>query len=58
MLSAVIYCNSDGIFNDNKYDYITVGYPFLKQLGRVIYKYEKGRKRKVVPDLNIFEYEY
>ena len=25
MLSAIIYCNSDGIFNDDKYDYETVG---------------------------------
>ena len=30
LLSAVIHCNSDGIFNDNKYDYDTVGFPFMK----------------------------
>jgi len=39
LLSAVIYCNSDGIFNDDRYDYTTVGYPFLNDLGRVIYYY-------------------
>jgi hypothetical protein len=44
MLSAVIYCNSDGILNDSKYDYQTIGYPFMKNLGRVIYEAElKGR---------------
>lgn len=46
LLSAVIYCNSDGIFNDDTYDYNTVGFPFLKNLGRVIYEYERTRARK------------
>lgn len=36
LLSAVIYCNSDGIFNDDRYDYDSVGYPFMKALGRAI----------------------
>jgi hypothetical protein len=43
-LTATIYCNSDGIFNDDKYDYDAVGYPFLKNLGRVVYEYELKRK--------------
>lgn len=46
MLSAVILCNSDGIFNDNKYDYDDVGFPFLKNLGRAIYEYERTIVRK------------
>ena len=58
MLSAVIYCNSDGIFNDDKYDYEKVGYPFMKNLGRVIYEYELKRKRKFSPDLSEFDIEY
>jgi hypothetical protein len=29
MVTAVIYCNEDGIFNDDKYDYETVGFPFM-----------------------------
>lgn len=45
-LSAVIYCNSDGVFNDDKYDYATVGFPFMKNLGRIIYEYELTRVRK------------
>ncbi len=31
MISACIYTNSDGILNDDKYDYDTIGYPFLKR---------------------------
>src|SRR5260221_11717219 len=58
MLSAVIYCNSDGIFNDDKYDYDTTGLPFMKNLGRVIYNYELKRKRKHIPDLSSFRFEY
>jgi hypothetical protein len=58
MLSAVIYCNSDGIFNDDKYDYDTIGYPFLKHLGRVVYDHELKRKRKYKPDLSSMRFEY
>ncbi len=54
MLTTVIYCNSDGIFNDDKYDYDTVGYPFMANLGKTIYDYEVKRKRKVKPDLTKF----
>jgi len=58
LLSAVIYCNSDGIFNDDKYDYEKVGLPFLKNLGRVIYEYELNRRRKNIPDLHAFQFTY
>ncbi len=58
MLSVVIYCNSDGIFNDDKYDYKTIGYPFLKNLGRVIYDYELKRSRKFPADLSSFRFDY
>lgn len=57
-LSAVIYCNSDGILNDDKYDYAGVGLPFMKNLGRVIYEYELSRPRKKIPDLSLFHYSY
>lgn len=58
MLSATIYCNSDGIFNDDKYDYDTVGFPFLKHLGEVFYNYERQRKKKRLPDLSAFRMNY
>ncbi len=57
-LSAVIYCNSDGILNDDKYDYETIGLPFMKNLGQVIYDYELKRERKKSPDLSPFIFKY
>jgi hypothetical protein len=58
LLSAVIYCNSDGIFNDDKYDYAEVGFPYLKNLGKVIYEYELKRRHKQSPDLREFQFTY
>ena len=58
MVSAIIYCNSDGIFNDDKYDYDEIGFPFMKHLGQVIYDLELKRKKKVVPDLSRFRFNY
>jgi len=46
-LSAVISCNSDGIYNDDRYDYEKVGYPFLKHLGQALYQYERNRSRQI-----------
>lgn len=57
-LSAVIYCNSNGIFNDDTYDYKTIGFPFLKNLGQAIYEYELNRIRKKAPQLSDFHYNY
>ncbi|MBI1780656.1 MAG: serine hydrolase [Sphingobacteriales bacterium] len=57
-LSTVIYCNSDGIFNDDKYDYDEVGYPFMKHLGQVIYDYELQRPKVYLPDLSDFQMDY
>lgn len=54
MLSAVINTNTDGIYNDGKYEYKTIGYPFMKNLGQVIYEYERKRKRKHKPNLSEF----
>jgi hypothetical protein len=54
MLSAVIYCNSDGILNDSKYDYDSVGYPFYKNLGQLIYNYELQRKKAFLPNFAPF----
>jgi hypothetical protein len=58
MLSAVIHCNSDGIFNDDKYEYDEVGFPFMKHLGQVIYDLELKRKKNRVPDLSKFRFNY
>ncbi|MFT3702438.1 MAG: serine hydrolase [Agriterribacter sp.] len=58
MLSAVIYCNKDDIINDDTYEYETVGFPFMKNLGQVIYDQELKRTRRYVPDLNTFKLQY
>lgn len=58
MLSATIYVNEDEILNDNKYEYNSVGYPFLRGLGKLIHEYEKSRKRAFAPDLSRFRVEY
>jgi hypothetical protein len=58
MLSAVISCNSDGIYNDDQYDYDNVGFPFFKHLGQMIYDYERTRPRKVQPQLDAFKMKY
>lgn len=55
MLSASIYCNSNGVFNDENYEYEKVGFPFLKHLGEVIYQHEQQRVKKHLPDLFRFK---
>lgn len=44
MLSATIHVNKNGIFNDDIYEYETIGIPFLATLGRSIYELERKRK--------------
>ncbi len=58
MLTATIYVNSDGVLNDDKYDYDNIGYPFLYRLGQCIYKYDLKRHRKYKPDLSKFIIHY
>lgn len=58
MLSARIYCNTDGVLNDDKYDYDTIGFPFMKHLGQVMYEYELQRPRNIKPDLTEFKMTY
>lgn len=58
MLSGNIYTNSDGILNDDKYEYEETGYPFFKEIGNIIYDYELNRKRKFMPDLNKWKLTY
>ncbi len=58
MLSAVIATNTDGIYNDGKYEYKKLGYPFMKNLGQLVYNYELKRKRKYKPNLSFVKFEY
>ncbi|MXV16256.1 serine hydrolase [Hufsiella ginkgonis] len=54
LLTVVVQSNEDGIYNDNKYEYETVCYPFMKNIGQLIYQLELERKRKHIPGLDKF----
>jgi Beta-lactamase enzyme family len=58
MVSAVILCNEDEIFNDDLYDYERIGFPFLKQLGQEIHGYEMKRPKKYLPKLDHLKIKY
>jgi len=57
-LSALIYCNRDGILNDDQYDYNTIGLPFMKNLGELIHEYELKRKPVIPADTDRFIFRY
>ena len=54
LLSAVIYVNENAIFNDDHYEYDSLGLPFLERLGQTIYRYELARERRYKAGLNEF----
>ena len=59
MLSATLLCNEKGIFNNDDYQYTTVGLPFMKNLGRLIYDYEiknNRSKNRVIPERFLIDY--
>jgi hypothetical protein len=58
LLSAVIHTNKNEIYNDGKYEYEKIAFPFLKNLGRLIYDYELNRSRAHQPDLSRFKVQY
>jgi hypothetical protein len=58
MLTAVLLCNNDQIFNDDKYDYETVGFPFMKNLGKLLYDFEAKREKKIKPNLDKMKFIY
>jgi hypothetical protein len=56
MLAVVVQSNENGIYNDGSYEYDTVTYPFLKNIGQVIYQEELKRVKKFKPDLSKFDF--
>jgi hypothetical protein len=58
LLSATVYTNQNEIFNDNQYEYDSIGFPFMKKLGEVIYEYELKRSKKNIPNLSQFQLTY
>ena len=57
-LTAVVQSNEDGIYNDGKYEYETVCYPFMKNLGQSIYEHELQRKKTNKPNLSKYVMDY
>ena len=57
-VSAAINCNTNGVVNDDNYEYDSLGFPFMKNLGKVLYDYELNRKRTYFPDLFSFRILY
>ena len=45
LVTATILVNQNRTFNDNTYEYDTIGIPFLAELGRELYKQESQRKK-------------
>lgn len=58
MVTATIYCNEDEIFNDDKYEYDSVGFSFFKHLGEVIYQHELSRPKPNLPNLDHLKFTY
>lgn len=52
ILSAVIQSNNDQIYNDDKYEYEDICFPFLKNLGQKVYEHELKREKKYLPKLD------
>lgn len=58
LLAATIHVNENQIYNDGKYEYDEIGFPFLAKLGSAVYDYEKTRPRKFKPDLSKYKFDY
>jgi len=56
LLAVVVQSNENGIYNDGIYEYETVTYPFLKNIGQLIYQEELKRTKKIKPDLSKFDF--
>lgn len=56
LLAVVIQSNENGIYNDGVYEYETVTYPFLKNIGQLIYQEELKRSKKFKSNLAKFDF--
>ena len=54
MLAATIHVNANQTYNDDNYEYESIGMPFFELLGKAVYEYEKTRPRTTKPDLSRF----
>ena len=49
LLAATVYVNANGIFNDDRYEYETLGFPFLETLGLQLLDDARRRPREGLP---------
>lgn len=52
VVGAVINVNSNNILNDGIYDYDSVGFPIMRDIGQLFYNYEMNRTKTNQPDLS------
>jgi hypothetical protein len=59
-ISAAIYVNKNEVINDGNYEYKSIGFPFFANFGKLIYDYEKSKKKKFFPDLmnSVYSIDY
>ncbi|MGY3055569.1 hypothetical protein ACVWYG_003790 [Pedobacter sp. UYEF25] len=57
-LTAVVQSNNNDIYNDNVYEYETVCYPFMKNIGKEIYEFELNRNKAHKPNLSRMKMAY
>jgi hypothetical protein len=55
LLSSSIYVNERNTFGTGRYEYDKIGLPFLRDLSKAIYAYERQRAKKYEPDLKEFQ---
>lgn len=57
-LSVLMYVNKRNILNTGDYQYSQIALPFMSDLGHLIFRYEKKRKKAHKPDLSKFDIKY
>lgn len=57
-LTAVVQSNDNEIYNDGVYEYESVCYPFMKNIGKEIYDFERNRKKAHTPNLDRMKMKY
>lgn len=55
LLSSSIYVNERDVIGSGKYEYDQIGLPFLRDLSKTIYNYERNRVKMHKPDLREFD---
>lgn len=55
-LSAAIYVNKNQVMNDGNYEYKSIGFPFFANFGKLIYDYERSRKRTFMDEKSLLPY--